>query len=256
MKDTNQIQKDLVSVIIPYYKKKKFIKKAINSVLGQSYKNFEILLIYDDQDLSDLNYIKNEFSSEKKIKYIVNEKTLGAGLSRNKGIDIAFGEYLAFLDADDIWKKDKLDIQINFMKKNNIYFSHTSYEILDNEDQVIGKRISRDFINVNDLLKSCDIGLSTVVLSKKIINSDTRFPNLRTKEDFVMWLQLLQRNVYFGSIDKILTLWRKTDNSLSSSILQKLLDAYRVYNIYMKFNIIKSTYYVLCLSINYLKKIK
>ena len=256
MKDINQTREDLVSVIIPYYKKKKFIKKAINSVLEQSYKNLEIILIYDDQDLSDLNYIKYEFNLEKKIKYIVNKKTLGAGLSRNKGIDLALGEYLAFLDADDIWKKDKLNIQIKFMKNNNIYFSHTSYGILDNKNQIIGKRISRDFINVNDLLKSCDIGLSTVVISKKIIDSDTRFPNLKTKEDFVMWLQLLQKNVYFGSIDKILTLWRKTDNSLSSSILQKLLDAFRVYNIYMKFNIIKSTYYVFCLSINFLKKIK
>ena len=250
----NQINKDLISIIIPYYKKKKYILETINSVLNQSYRKFEILIIYDDDNLSDLNYLEKLFQSEEKIRIIKNSQTIGAGLSRNKGIQNSKGEYIAFIDADDIWKKYKLENQINFMKKKKIKFSHTTYEIIDKNDRVLGERVSRNFEKVDDLIKSCDIGLSTVILKKEIINDETKFPNLKTKEDFVLWLKILQRNISINSLNENLTSWRKLENSLSSSITQKLKDAFKVYNHYMKFNFIKSCYYVICLSIKFLKK--
>ena len=249
----NQINKDLISIIIPYYKKREYISETINSVLNQSYRKFEILIIYDDDNLSDLNYLEKLFQSEEKIRIIKNSQTIGAGLSRNKGIQNSKGEYIAFIDADDIWKKYKLENQINFMKKK-IKFSHTTYEIIDKNDRVLGERVSRNFEKVDDLIKSCDIGLSTVILKKEIINDETKFPNLKTKEDFVLWLKILQRNISINSLNENLTSWRKLENSLSSSITQKLKDAFKVYNHYMKFNFIKSCYYVICLSIKFLKK--
>tara|TARA_B100000989_G_scaffold273566_1_gene231812 strand:+ start:19 stop:765 length:747 start_codon:yes stop_codon:yes gene_type:complete len=245
---------NLVSVIIPYYKKKEYILKTVNSILNQSYSPFEILIVYDDENLSDLNYLDKLFKSEKKIRIIKNFKTIGAGFSRNKGIENAKGEFIAFIDADDIWKKSKLEKQINFMRKRNLKFSHTSYEIIDENNQVLGKRISRNFEKVNDLISSCDIGLSTVILKKEIFDLQTKFPDLKTKEDFVLWLKILQKNILIGSLKETLTSWRKLDNSLSSSFIQKIKDAFKVYNHYMKFNFIKSFYYVICLSINFLKK--
>ena len=212
------------------------------------------MIIYDDDNLSDLNYLEKLFQSEEKIRIIKNSQTIGAGLSRNKGIQNSKGEYIAFIDADDIWKKYKLENQINFMKKKKIKFSHTTYEIIDKNDKVLGKRVSRNFEKVDDLIKSCDIGLSTVILKKEIINDETKFPNLKTKEDFVLWLKILQRNISINSLNENLTSWRKLENSLSSSITQKLKDAFKVYNHYMKFNFIKSCYYVICLSIKFLKK--
>tara|TARA_B100000886_G_scaffold72811_1_gene46706 strand:- start:382 stop:1128 length:747 start_codon:yes stop_codon:yes gene_type:complete len=248
------MNKDLISIIIPYYKKKKYISGTINSVLNQSYRQFEILIIYDDENLSDLNYLEKLFKSEEKIRIIKNPKTIGAGLSRNKGIQNSKGKYIAFIDADDIWNKNKLENQINFMKKKKIKFSHTTYEIIDKNDRILGKRVSRNFKKVDDLIKSCDIGLSTVILKKEIIDDKTKFPNLKTKEDFVLWLKILQRNISINSLNENLTSWRKLENSLSSSIIQKLKDAFKVYNHYMKFNFIKSCYYVVCLSIKFLKK--
>ena len=118
----NQINKDLISIIIPYYKKREYISETINSVLNQSYRKFEILIIYDDDNLSDLNYLEKLFQSEEKIRIIKNSQTIGAGLSRNKGIQNSKGEYIAFIDADDIWKKYKLENQINFMKKKKLNF--------------------------------------------------------------------------------------------------------------------------------------
>ena len=95
----------LVSVIIPYHKKKFYFKKTINSILNQSYKKFEIILIYDDDNFKELDFLKKIKKKFKKIKLIINKKNLGPGLSRNKGIMISRGTYIAFCDADDIWKK-------------------------------------------------------------------------------------------------------------------------------------------------------
>ena len=245
---------DLVSVIIPYCKKKNFIKDAVLSILNQTYKYFEIIIIYDDTDLEDLSYIKEISNLDSRIYLIVNEKKIGAGLSRNLGIKSSNGTYLAFLDSDDIWKKEKIEKQMKLMKKENYKISHTSYEIIDYKKNIIGSRKARNFNSYKDFLKSCDIGLSTVIMKKEIFYGECVFPEIKTKEDFVLWLNILKQNITIGSLDINLTQWRKLNNSLSSSILQKLFDGYRVYNKYMKFNFFKSIYYLLCLSINYLKK--
>tara|TARA_B110000967_G_scaffold197520_1_gene229371 strand:+ start:198 stop:938 length:741 start_codon:yes stop_codon:yes gene_type:complete len=245
---------DLVSVILPYFKKKKFIEDSVNSVLKQTYKNLEIIIIYDDTDLQDLNIIKKLKSYDKRINYILNTTNVGAGESRNIGIRYAKGKYISFLDADDVWNKNKIETQINFMKKNDLKITHTTYEIIDKEEKIIGLRRARNFNNVDELLKSCDIGLSTVTLKKEILSIECSFPSLKTKEDFVLWLKILQKKIKIISIDERLVYWRKLDTSLSSSTIQKLKDSYKVYNHFMKFNLFKSAYYVFCLSINFLKK--
>ena len=100
--------KDLISIIIPYFKKREYIKNTLNSVLNQTYKNLEIIIIYDDQEKDDLEFIKKLNRLDKRISLIINNKSLGAGLSRNRGIKVSNGKYIGFIDADDIWKKNKL----------------------------------------------------------------------------------------------------------------------------------------------------
>ena len=190
---------DLVSIIIPYYKKKNFISAALNSAINQTYKNIEILIIYDDENFGDMNFLINLQKNNKKINIIKNTKRMGAGFSRNIGISKSKGNYIAFLDADDTWKLNKLTNQINFMKQNNCDVSHTTYSIVDKNNNVIGKRIARNFFKIDDLLKSCDIGTSTVIVKKRLITNETKFASLN-------------------------------------------------------FSFIKSSYYLLCLSFNYLLK--
>ena len=246
---------DLVSVIIPYYKKRNFVKETILSVIDQSYDFLEILIIYDDTNLNDLEFLQKISKLDNRIKIINNNKRLGAGLSRNKGIEQSNGKYIAFIDADDTWAPDKLKDQISFMKKNNYQISHTSYFIVDEKKKIIGQRKARNLLSVNEVLKSCDIGLSTVIIEKKIIvKTNTKFPQLVTKEDFVFWLSLLKINYKFYAFDSNLTNWTDSKNSLSSNTIQKLFDGFKVYNYYMNFNIIKSFYYLICLGLNYLKK--
>jgi len=242
------------SIIIPYFKKKKYFEKTINSILKQSYKNFEIIIIYDDNDKTDINFVKNIKNLDKRIKLIINSKNIGAGYSRNKGINKSSGKYICFIDADDIWKKNKLLFQINFMKQNNYLATHTSYEIINPKNKVIGKRLASTLSDFNNLLTSCDIGLSTVILDKKILKKNIRFGKIKTKEDYVLWLRILKNKITFYSINKSLTQWRDVPKSLSSSFLQKIMDAFKVYNQYMGFNYLKSIYFVLLLSINYFRK--
>ena len=244
----------LASIIIPYYKKKNYIYKSINSALNQSYKNFEIILIYDDQDKEDLVFLKKKYGKNKKIRIIDNKKNIGAGMSRNIGIEVSKGRYIAFLDADDEWKKNKLKEQINFMLKNKILISHTSYNVQNKKGLNIKSRKARNFFETNDLLKSCDIGLSTVVMEKKIYGKKCKFSNLKTKEDFIFWLKILNKGYKIYGLNKSLTIWKKTENSLSSSTYQKLKDGFKVYYDYMNFNFFKSLFYLTYLSLNYLRK--
>ena len=104
-----------VSIILPYYRKINYVKRTINSILSQSFKDFEIILIYDDEDLHDLFVIESNFKNNPKIKIIKNSKNLGAGISRNIGIKHAKGKIVAFVDSDDFWLPDKLEKQTKFI---------------------------------------------------------------------------------------------------------------------------------------------
>ncbi len=242
----------LVSVIIPYFKKKNYIKDAVKSVLNQTFKNIEIIIIYDDENLSDYYYLIDEYKNIKNIKILKNIKNIGAGLSRNVGIKKSNGEIIAFLDSDDIWLSNKLEDQLDFMVKNSYEFTFSNYEKKLLNGSTL-KVVAQKEFDYNDLLKSCDIGLSTVMLNKKII-TENLFPNLITKEDYVAWLTITKNNIKAYNVDKSLVIWRQVKKSLSSNFLQKFFDGFRVYYIYEKFNFIKSIYLLIRLSIYSLKR--
>ena len=242
--------KNIVSVIVPYYKNKKFIKKTINSILNQSYQKFEILLIYDDTSKDDLQYIKKNFTN-KKIKLLINRENLGVAKSRNIAIKKSQGKFIAFLDSDDFWKKDKLKKQIKFMNDYSLDFSYTAYNIL-NDKKIFKKEVPLK-IEYKDLLKKCDIGLSTVIIRRNLLKFGY-FPNLKTQEDFALWLRYARNFVNLMGINEALTIWRNTSNSLSSKEYQKITDAFKVFLFFEKKNIIVSIISVIILSMNKIKK--
>ena len=239
----------MISIIIPYCNKKNYIEQTIASILDQTFKDFEILIIYDDEKKRDLNFLENLIKIDNRIKLIINEKNLGAGESRNKGIKLSSGEFIAFIDSDDLWEKNKLEIQYKYLIQNKLKICHTEYKIIDKDNKEIGYRKSKKKLVFKDLLKSCDIGLSTVLLKKELINDEVCFANTKTKEDYVLWLKLAKLGIEIEIINQSLSKWRKLNNSLSSSVSQKLYDGFLVYYKYMRFNVIKSIFCLIRLSI-------
>ena len=238
-----------VSIIIAYYKKRLFFEDTIDSILNQTYHNFEVIVVYDDVDKSDLIFVKKILSRLPKYKVIINKKNIGAGLSRNKGIHFAKGQYIAFCDADDLWHKKKLEVQISFMMKKKINFCHTSYKIINNFGNTLGYFKIAKKLNYKDLLKSCDIATSSVVINKNILKKENYFSNFTTKEDYALWLKIAKKENKLYGIKNDLLFWRSLHNSLSDSFFQKLFDAYKVYRFSEKYNTITSIYFVIRLSL-------
>ena len=238
---------------MPYYKKEIFVRDSVKSILNQSYKNFEIILVNDDVENKD--FIKTISNLDNRIKLLHNEKNLGAGESRNRAIRYTKGDYIAFCDCDDLWKENKLKFQLNYMKQFDLNFSYTSYDIVDEDNNVINMRNAPSNINFTKLRNSCDIGLSTVIIKKNILEKNQyRFASLKTKEDYVFWLKLALDGIEMKGIQQNLSSWRKNKNSLSSSTIQKLIDGYKVYRLYLGYSPLKSLFYLTVLSINFILK--
>ena len=242
------VKKNFISIIIPYHKKKSFFKETLQSINKQSYKNFEVIIIYDDIDKSELIYVKKilkDYNFKKKL--LINNKIIGAGLSRNKGIKNSKGDFIAFCDADDLWNKNKLKVQIEYMKKEKLFFLHSNYFVIDSNSKKIGKLKVPKNINYDQLLKSCDIGLSTVMVTRSFLKNNL-FSSLKTKEDYLLWLKFIKYLNSLKSINKELVYWRYLKNSLSSSNIQKLSDAFKVYRNHLNFSFLFSIYCVFRLS--------
>lgn len=142
------------------------------------------------------------------------------------------------------------------MEDNKIEFSHSNYNLIDAENKVIGKMLVKKNLRYQDLMKSCDIALSSVIMKRSLLGRSLKFGQTKTKEDYLLWLKISKITKIYG-INKSLLFWRKTDNSLSSNALQKIYDAYTVYDQIEKKNFFITSFFVLRLSIFFLfKKIK
>ena len=247
------LKKPLVSIVITYFNKKNFIGKTLKSIFNQTYKNYELIFVYDDTNKKDLLLIKRLLQKFKRKKLIVNNYNLGVAKSRNIALKYCSGEYVAFIDSDDIWKKIKLSKQINYMIKNSLEFCFTSYDVINEKNEILGKRNVYLDGEYTKIYKSNYIGLSTVIFNRKIIKI-FKFPYLKTQEDFALWLLLLRKGYRLTHLKMTLTNWRITNKSLSSNIYQKLKDAFKLYYVYENKNFIFSIYSVLVLSYNKLIK--
>ena len=242
-----------VSIIMPYYKKSSFFEKAYHSVLNQNYSNIEIIIIYDDHDLTELSFVKKTINNRKNTILIINKKNYGVGFSRNIGINRSKGFYIAFLDCDDVWKKNKLRNQVDIMDGMKLDFSFTSYTAINENDNFLYNIPAKNFLTYADLLKSCDIGLSTVMIKKQILKK-FQFSGMKTKEDYLLWLQISKNNILIYGIKKHLSLWRKCNNSLSSNIFQKIKDAFNIYYRHEKQGFIRALLSIIVLSFFAYKK--
>ena len=192
-----------------------------------------------------------------KIRYkiIQNNRNLGVGKSRNIGIKNSTGKFIAFCDADDVWHKKKSELQLKIMQKKKLNFTHTDYDLINDRNKIIGHMKVKKTLTYNDLLKSCDIALSSVIIRRSILKNSFKFGLTKTKEDYLLWLKISKTLNIYG-INKKLLQWRKTKNSLSDNFYQKITDGYKVYKYHLNYNFLLSIKSLFILSINFvLKKI-
>ena len=237
--------KNLVSVIIPNYNSEKYIHDTIQSVLNQTYKNIEILIIDDCSSDNSVSIIKNMASENKNIKLIQLTKNCGRPAKpRNIGISKSKGEYIAFLDSDDIWHRQKIEFQLYCMKKYNNSFSSCAVQIFNKnipeELEFIPSHFDKkryiSFKNINNLLIKNFIKSGSSVLCKKSIIKNIMFNELaeyKAVEDYNFWLDIHKKNNFSSIfINEKLVFYRVSDSSISKD---KFLQAKKVFNLLSKF---------------------
>jgi len=240
----------LVSVIIPYFKDERNIYSSVSSALKQSYNKIEIIII-DDENSKHSQYILSKLRN-KKIKIFKTQKNSGVAKARNLGIKKSKGELIAFLDSDDQWKKNKILQQVKVIKKKQIDFCYTSYEASKN-NKIIYKVKVPNSVNYETLLRSNPICCSSSIIKKKILLKN-KFRNLKTKEDYELWLRLAKKKFLFYGINKILTSYKIRGNSLSNKHFNKIKNAFLIYYKFNDFNLITSARYIFVLYLNAFKK--
>ena len=224
-------KEELVSIVVPVYNAEKFLKDTIQTVLEQTYPNWELLLVDDCSNDNSVGIIKEYVKDDKRIRLLKNEKNSGAALTRNHGIKEAKGTYLCFLDADDLWEKEKLEKQLKFMKDNCCAFSFTDYEFADSNGIPNGKKVKvPKTINYKQALKNTTIFTSTVMFDlRKLTKEDITMPNVKS-EDTATWWKVLKKIEYAYGINNIMVLYRRSANTLSSNkikAVKRIWDLYR-----------------------------
>lgn len=213
----------LVSIITPCYNASLYIKDTIESVLNQTYENWELLVIDDCSTDNSAEIIKSY--RDKRIRYYKTEKPSGSpALPRNIGIANSFGQYIAFLDSDDIWYPTKLESQLKYMCENNVDFVYSYYRRFTSLDSPGGVIKSPDYANLSSLKWRDYIPMLTIMLDKKII-SEVQFDN-KPKEDYIFLLKLFKKGIVAYNTKETVALYRISPNSRSSNKLDMLKKHY------------------------------
>lgn len=245
---------NFVSIITPVYNAEDFIKGTIESVVNQTFRNWEMLLIDDCSTDSSAEIIKEMAEEDSRIKYIKLEKNSGAAVTRNRGLEMAQGRYIAFLDSDDIWKPEKLEKQLELLRTENVGFCFTSYRYVL-EDSTPTNKVARapKKIDYNGLLKNTIIGCSTVLVDREIIG-DFRMTNVRRGQDTATWLQLLKRTQYAYGIYEDLVWYRVVEGSLSHNKWKAIKRTWNTYRNVEHLSLPKAMYVFVFYAYNALKK--
>lgn len=245
---------NLISIITPLYNSDKYIEACIISVINQTYKNWEMLIIDDASIDNSRIIIKKYMLIDKRIKPILLNKNIGAAQARNTAINKSNGEYIAFLDSDDIWMPRKLDIQLKYMKENNFDFTFTSYNVISENGMNIVARILVPFkISYNQYLKNTIIGCLTVMINKEKFPSII-MPDLRSSHDMALWLTLLKDVSYAYGINECLASYRVSKKSITSNKFKSAFDVWLVYRKQEGFGFFYSVYNWFFYIFNALKK--
>ena len=247
--------KPLVSIVTPVYNGEKFIKYTIESVINQTFKDFEMIIVDDISNDKTSEIVKSYVKKDKRIQYYLLPQKSGAAMARNYAISKAKGRYIAFLDGDDLWYPEKLEKQVKFMMENNYYFTYTDYEYTDDKNNKLNiMRKCPKKMSYFRMLLGDSIGCLTVIYDSKKVGK-VNIPNLKKRNDYALWCVILKKIKKGYKYNEVLSLYRKGEdsNSLSSGSKIKLLKYhYKVHHEINKFSKITSLCLTFTNGVNYI----
>lgn len=243
-----------VSVIMPAYNAEKYLPEAIRSVQAQTYSDWE-LVICDDCSKDNTYQIALDFAQDDaRIKVIKNEVNSGVAQTRNHALDRAIGEYIAFLDSDDLWLPDKLQKQLDFMRDKTCVLSYTAYQNFSDDTGQKGKVVpAKEKMTAKQIYGDTSIGCLTVLVNRQQIGA-FHMPLLKHTEDNCTWQEILSRGYDAYGLNEVLALYRVGNVSLTCSKKKAAMQQWETYRKHYKFSVVKSAYYFLQYAVNALKK--
>lgn len=235
----------LVSVIIPTYNSEKYIDEALVSVLNQSHLNLEILIIDDASTDKTLEIISEYSKNDSRIVITKLATNSGSAVARNAGIKKATGAFIAFLDSDDKWLENKLEVQLKYFEEKNCAVVFSSYFCMDEDGNEVSKIVKAlPKLNYNKILKCNYIGNLTGIYSVEKLGK-IYAPNIRKRQDWGLWISAIKKAGCAYGTSTPLAVYRERENSISSNKIQLVKYNFKIYNSFLNFSFIKSCYFML-----------
>ncbi len=244
-----------VSVITPAYNAALFLSEAVESVRSQSFTDWEMIIVDDCSTDSTFRLATSLSEKDSRIKILQNEKNSGVAAARNKALDMASGEYIAFLDSDDLWLPEKLQKQIDFMEKGQYVLTYTDYQKFDsNTGEILPKIIRAPAkMTARRIYGDTSIGCLTVMVNRRKSGA-FRMPLIDHTEDNITWQEILSRGYVGYRLDEVLSLYREGNVSLTSGKQKAAKQQWNTYRCYYKFSVFKSALYFLQYAFHAIKK--
>lgn len=239
------MKSDLISIVVPIYNAEKYLAETILSIQEQTYTNWELILVDDCSTDGTTEIVNKYIKTDNRIRAIRNKENKGSAFSRNIGITNAQGNFLCFQDADDLWDKNKLELQLKFMKTTGCAFSYTSYKFVNKDGMPTGRKvIAKKEITYKEALRNNIISTITVMfdltkMDKKLI----KMPDLMYVEDTATWWKILRNGYTAYGIDDVFSYYRRTKKSQSSNKVRTLKRLWNLYRKVEKLDLISSSYY-------------
>lgn len=237
---------ELVSIIMPSYNCGRFVRETIESVLAQTYSNWELLFV-DDCSTDDTEAIVHSFE-DSRIHYFKNENNSGAAISRNRALREAKGRWIAFLDSDDVWVPEKLEHQIRFMEKNGYHFSYHEYEEIDEASQPLGVRVSgKQKVSKFDMFACCWPGCLSVMYEREYVGL-VQINDVKKDNDSALWFKVVRKAPCY-LLEENLAFYRRRKGSITPPTLKKRITAhYTLFRVAEEMNPIEASFWM-CMNV-------
>ncbi|NQT22679.1 MAG: glycosyltransferase [Candidatus Omnitrophica bacterium] len=234
---------DLISIVMPLFNCAAFVKEALESVVCQTYSNWEMLITDDGSTDSSADIVQCYVEKDKRITLLRSNERFGPATSRNRAIKEARGRYIALLDSDDVWLPEKLKKQLDFMKEKKATLSYTSYEKMDEEGIARGIVQIDETVNYRRLLRSNIIACSSAIYDSKKTGKRYMAEGLSTQEDYTLWLDILRSGNSAYGLNEPLMKYRVRKESVSRNKIRTAKDQWYIYRKKEKMPLLKSIYY-------------